>query len=298
MADINFDSVAFAGPGSVDAKTAADLLDDWLPQNLGAVYRPSRVPRKLATLNAVINWLESDDVLGENGTVGSDDLVASLVERQEAGDAATLVVLWPEEPGEEDLKLVKRAFDAGIAVKNLGGNGALDDLDMDEVFPPEPEAEPEAEAEEAGEVAETVAEAVTAVVGTGIAGALEQAIRAVVRDEIERLGHLPVSSTAREYVATADDTAKVARKLNGDDEPPFDGPTKPASTVFKKAPGGAGDDRIKYYVNEDGQYRKGNTRPRKDESVAMLSLEEIDDLVRRGLIADDKPGAARGRGRK
>jgi hypothetical protein len=328
MADVKYHSIALAGSGSVDAGTATKLLNDWLPKNLGATLRPGRIPRKQATLNAIVNWLElpndideggENDTLGPDGTKASEDLIADLLKlRDEDGDEVTLVYLLPEATEETpipeaELALLKAAFDAGITVKNLAGAGALDDIDPDEIFPPEPE--PEVPAEQVAEAAnewgkgvegnlpQDVTPAVAVALGAGfgptLAGLIEQFVRTIVQDELSK--HRPdVQQTERktDAVVAKDVIAATAARL-AEPKPPFD----PPFVSEAGATSSPDSERIKYYVTNDAQgnpvsYRKAQTRPRNGEDPIMLTLDEIDDLVQRGMIdesstADKKPTRSR-----
>lgn len=296
------ESFAFAGSGSVDAGNAAALLNDLLPEDpepgvpgVGAVYRPVRVPRTSTGLNTVVTWLEGE--LGKRGVIASDDLVASLLKSRKEGDNVSLVMVWPDEPDDEEKNLVLAARAEGIRVLSLGD--AVDDL----LWEPEPEPEPESAPATSGPTAAEVAAAETALpvleqLGADLARALTEIIRAVVRDELEKRS--PATATAK--TASNADVEKIAAKLSVPrmpskpaakaetvEELPFDGPHKPASTVFKSAPGADGDDRIKYWVNEDGKYRKaGSQRRRRGETEAYLTPAEVDELVRNGLVVDNK----------
>lgn len=266
-------SYAVWGTGEVDEGNAAALLDDYLPERIGAVYRPARVPRSNKSLSAVINWLESDDILGPKGTVPSDDLIASLLERQEGEihDHIELIVLWPADPSDDDKEFVTKARDAGIRVVSLGD--AIDDLAWE---PEQPAGAPGEAAEVPAPTEEIVKEATAKVTvalggdfGAILAGLLEQFVRGIVQDEIERK-------------LTAGPSAEP---------PPFNGPYKPADTVFVAGPANApadddGTEKFAFYVNEDGRYRKAKARPRKGEQRVMLTQTEIDRLGQQGHISD------------
>ena len=285
MADIKTASYAVAGTGEVDEGNAASLLDNHLPQHLGAVYRPQRVPRSNKSLSAVINWLESPDILGSNGTVASENLVEDLLARKTAGDDVTLIVVWPSEPGEDDLALAKAAFDAKIPVKNLAA--ALDDLIEDEVFPPPLPTKPEPQAEdtppfdppytntETGEVTEA-ADVVAAQLASHLTETLEQFIRRVVRQEMGKANGAEPATPAKTRKPRATRAAKPTELPDGaSSTPKFSGDNQ----------SGAGDEeKVAYYVNEDGEYRKAKTRPRRGETRVMLTLEEVDRLVEEGKI--------------
>jgi hypothetical protein len=293
LAKITLTSVAIAGSGEAADETLAALLDDQLPQKLGAVYRPIRIPRRLAALSSAISFLESPDMLGDpdepdkNFTVGTDDIIASLLARREEGDIIELYVLWPEEPDEDELKLVKAAFDNGIRVRNL--SAMLKDLDPDEVFPPEPEPEAtpaEAAADEAVEdtveaVTEAATQALEPVLGqlaSAIIGNLELFIRRVVRDELGKNGGVTAADVKTPTAAQA-----VAAVV----EPPFDPPFVPERSdgpvgSAEKAPG-----KVKYFYDKSkDRYRVAKFRPKTGEETVYLDEEEIGAVVRAGLVDD------------
>lgn len=271
MADIETASFAIAGNGEVDEGNAAALLDDYLPQKIGAVYRPERIPRSNAPLSAVVDFLESPDILGPKGTVPSADLVADLLKRRsDEGDARVeLIYLWPAEPTEEDKALVIAARDAGIRVVSI--TDAIDDLLWEPEKPAaeEPAAEPVAEQAAVAETTEKVMQHIDGDFGATISALLADFIRQIVREELN-----------------------AAATASGD-KPPFEGPYKPAGTLFQAAPAAPaadtddGTEKFAFYVNSDGRYRKAKTRPRKDETRVNLTQAEIDDLGQRGLI-DEK----------
>jgi hypothetical protein len=121
-----FKSYALWGTGEVDNRASVALLEDYLPkEGLGAIIHPTSVGR--GSLRSVVNWLEGDDQLGENGTIGSDDLVRDLLEiRAEEGDDLVFIALWPTNPTKEDIALVESAMASGIPVLDLCA--ALDEL--------------------------------------------------------------------------------------------------------------------------------------------------------------------------
>lgn len=284
MAEIDVASFAFYGSGEVDLENATTLLDEYLPQSIGAALRPARIPRNNKPLSSLVDWLESPDILGENGTIPAADLVAELVKRRdvEHHSRVELLVLWPAEPTEQDKALVTEARAAGIKVVSIGD--ALDDL----LWEPEVEevAEPEDEAVE--EVAETVAsaedvESLVNAMGKFFGQALEPVLRAIARDELRRHLATTTASTAAP-VADKASVEAVAAKLSGekpkaDAGPPFDPP-------FKSA-GDAEPARTAYWMSEDGNYRKKTGRRRKGETEALLTLSEESSLAASGKITDD-----------
>jgi hypothetical protein len=295
LAKITRTSVAIAGSGEAADETIASLLDDQLPQKLGAVFRPNRMPRHLKALHSARAWLESPDVLDENGTVGTDDIIESLLsfrkgdgsEENPGGDTLELYMLWPEEPTEDELALVKAAFDNDIRVRNL--SAMLKDLDPDEIFPPapEPEATPaEAAADEAVEdtveaVTEAATQALEPVLGqlaSAIIGNLELFIRRVVRDELGKNGGVTAADVK---------TPTAAKAVAAVVEPPFDPPFVPERSdgpvgSAEKAPG-----KVKYFYDKSkDRYRVAKFRPKTGEETVYLDEEEIGAVVRAGLVDD------------
>jgi hypothetical protein len=135
-----YTSVALWGSGETDIRAATALLNDYLPEKIGSVLRPETVGR--GSLRSVVNWLEGDDQLGENGTVGTPDVVSSLLELEDSeGDDIVLITLWPVSPSREDILLADSAVASGIPVLDLCA--ALDELiitdDMREAANPAPE---------------------------------------------------------------------------------------------------------------------------------------------------------------
>lgn len=291
MAKIALTSVAIAGSGEASDETLAGLLDDQLPQKLGAVFRPNRMPRHLRALHSARAWLESPDVLGANGTVGTDDIIESLLSRRNGdgseenpgSDTVELYVLWPEEPSEDEVKLVKGAFDNGIRVRNL--SAMLQDLDPDEVFPPGPEDEEETAEILAGEtameaIAEGEAHALPRVNDDGLLAGLTSFITKLVYD-IAREEGWPVGGKV-ETVAK-----EVAAKVEGKPpfDPPFVEPKTPDGTALgtpEKAPG-----KVKYFYDKaNDRYRVAKFRPKAAEETVYLTEEEIEQVVRAGLVTD------------
>lgn len=298
---ITHTSVAFTGTGPIDEGNAVALLNDYLPQALGAVFRPTRVPRSNKSLSAVVAWLEDELKTpdGKSGLIPTDDPVASLVgRRDDNGDDIVLIYLWPEEPSDEDMELVTKARAEDIRVMSL--TDALDDL-LWEPEPVEPEAEPAAEqgppwdenADAQPGLQEQLSAAAQAVAGT-FAQQLEATIREIVRDEIARLAAERGIAAPDAEPATARGKAsksaapKAASKPKGTDEINDSGGTV-LSPKFQGASGGSDseDDKITYYMSEEGRYRKAKSRPRRGEQRVPLTPAEVDDLVAKGLV-DDK----------
>lgn len=114
-------STAYAGSAPIKEENAVGLLNNFLPDKLGWVFIPERVPRKLTGLKTVIAFLESE--VGDDGTIPVADPIKALLDKREAeGDDLALIMLFDPE-SEEDVALAKRAFDAGIKVYDLAAAG-------------------------------------------------------------------------------------------------------------------------------------------------------------------------------
>lgn len=306
MPDIKRTSVAFYGSGTVNDETAVDLIANWLPKSLGAVYRPTRVPRRNATLNGLITWLESEpdddkgplgDTLGKDGTVGVDNLIDALLARRGHGDDIVIVAAWPDEPSEEDLALVQRAKDEGILVKNLAA--ALDDLELPEDAPgvlEEPEAPVVPESATGVEAVPSTPYANEALIGAW-AAFTTNIIYSVLRKE----GLLPgtpaataTKATAKAETADAPANVRPARKTraprtarsaaaaDSSEAPPFDRPYVGDEEVDV-----TNVDKTKYYMSPDGMYRKAKTRPADGEEAVWLTAAEVADAFMAGTIVKE-----------
>lgn len=128
---------ALWGGGHLDPKNAAVLLDEYIPDNVGTVYRPNRITRDQAGLKAALNWFESPDFLGEGGAVATTDPIESLLaDHEQNGDEVFLLALWPEEPTEDDFAFIEYAQNSGITVLDL--SRAMDELDLSVYTRPAP----------------------------------------------------------------------------------------------------------------------------------------------------------------
>lgn len=311
MAPITHSSYAFAGTGPIDEGNAVALLNDYLPQALGAVLRPTRVPRSNKPLSAVVSWLEAE--LGQDAVLASDDLVAALAERLEMGDSATLVMLWPEEPSDEEKDLVTTARAADIHVVSLGD--AIDDLLWEPEAPAEPATEDgppwetEAPAAAAAEEPAPGIQGVTPVLAQQLAvvvlSTLEALIRDVARDEFHKLvvangtrqDAAPAEAPKAEKPAAKAPAAKPGVRGSRAAKTPVeipDGGEKPAGRGPVAAPKFSGsaaasdsdEPTTAYYVNEDGQYRKAKTRPRRGETRVGLTAAEVAEAVAAGTMTE------------
>lgn len=150
-----FMTYALWGTGDITPENATALLDEYIPENVGTIYRPERITRDQKGLRTALDWFESPDFLGEGGAVPSTDLVQSLTfDRDTQGDEVYLLALWPEVPGHEDFDFIESVQANGITVLDLAR--ALDELDLSLYSRPEPTKEEKAEARaEAREAAKT-----------------------------------------------------------------------------------------------------------------------------------------------
>lgn len=143
--DEGFVTYALWGTGELAPENATALLEEYIPDNVGTVYRPERVLREHKGLRTALDWFESPDFLGVGGAVASTDLVQSLVDdRDKNGDEVFLLALWPEKPGHEDFDFIELVQQSGVTVFDL--SRALDELDLSLYSRPEPTKEEKAEA--------------------------------------------------------------------------------------------------------------------------------------------------------
>jgi hypothetical protein len=331
-----YTSVALWGNGEADTRAASALLEDFLPKKLGSVLRPESIGR--GSLRAVINWIEGDDQLGENGTIASPDLLAGLLELSRTeGDEVLLVVLWPGAPTKEDIAFAESFLSEGIPVLDLCA--ALDELvitdEMREAADPTPvpekpkrltkaqkeeaarlEAESQAMVVLESEIAKAakIAEDINSQVQEPLSEtALLNAIREIVREEIRYALEIrdmeegvPVPVTDAEKVEdlreevtrlAKEERAKGRRGFAGAISVRFPEPTEfdPAKYSADGDPEGYGnygppfdgpytDGALGYYMNDDGQYRRANGKPRRGETKVMLTPDEAAILRAAGQL--------------
>lgn len=272
MAEHRPSSFAFGGTGDAHPENFTPLLDAFLPEDpepgvsgIGAVYRPTRVPRASYGLGKVVTWLETE--LGKRNVQASDDLIGSLLHRREQGDDVTLVMVWPDEPDDDDQKLVLHARDYDIRVVDL--NGALDDLTWEPEQPEEPATEAEAVEVFAAVALAKMSELVPDDVVDAFLVASRAFITAIAVEVYEqRSGAVP--STAQ---AIAERLPDDVASPKDESHPPFDGPYKDPS-----------EPKTAYFANPDGRYRVARARPRKGEERVLLTQAEIDALEAKSLI--------------
>jgi hypothetical protein len=129
MNDTTYTSYGIWGSGKVDPGNADALLRDFIAEDLGTVYRPTRVPRSHSGLKTVIDWFEDEELLGPGGldSNATDDMLGDLMANHKVdGDDTVLIALWPGEPTAEDTEYVRAFLEAGVRVVDLCQ--ALDDL--------------------------------------------------------------------------------------------------------------------------------------------------------------------------
>lgn len=145
MEETRATTYALWGLGELSPENAKALLDEYIAENVGAVYRPERVTREHQGLRTALAWFEAPEFLGDGGAMPSTDLVASLLnEREDNGDEVYLLALWPEVPTHEDFNFIEAAQRDGITVLDL--SRAMDELDLTLYSRPEPTKEEKAEA--------------------------------------------------------------------------------------------------------------------------------------------------------
>jgi hypothetical protein len=143
---------ALWGRGDCTVENAKALLEEYIPDNVGTIYRPERIDRDHRGLRTALDWFEHPDFLGEGGALASTDLVQSLTfDRDTQGDEVYLLALWPENPTHEEFDFIEAVQAAGITVFDL--SRALDELDLSLYSRPEPTKEEKAEARAAAKAA-------------------------------------------------------------------------------------------------------------------------------------------------
>jgi len=122
-------TTAYAGHADITAENAGALLDQFLPKDppdgdgLGLVFIPERIPRLMKGLKTTVEWLEGE--VGKDGTIPTQDLVASLLSRREFEDDGEtqhndlMLFLLFDPENEDDVALANAAHDAGIPIRNL-----------------------------------------------------------------------------------------------------------------------------------------------------------------------------------
>jgi hypothetical protein len=139
---------ALWGRGDLAPENAVKLLEEYIPDNVGTVYRPEVVDREHQGLRNALDWFEAPEFLGEGGAVPTTDIVQSLLaDRENNGDEVYLLALWPAEATHEEFDFIELVQNSGITVFDL--SRALDELDLSLYSRPEPTKEEKAEAKAA-----------------------------------------------------------------------------------------------------------------------------------------------------
>lgn len=295
---------ALWGRGDLSEESAKALLEEYIPDNVGTVYRPDVVDRNHQGLRTALAWFESDEFLGDGGAVPTIDIVESLLaDRNNNGDEVALLALWPAEPSHEDFDFIESVQASGITVFDL--SRALDELDLSLYSRPAPTAEEKAEAKAAAaaekkprgrprklsDVAKEEDEGVTTfptsgplttnseseivvnpekvqITATPDPKELREMVRVTTGDQLLAAIDAYVESKVVEILARHNlEQAAKAEDATKDDRPPFDGPY-------------VGEDTKPYYRNlTTGATRPATgAKPRKGEVVVNLTEAEIADL--------------------
>lgn len=288
-----FKTYALWGMGELTPENASALLEEYIPDNVGTVYRPERITRDQKGLRNALDWFESPDFLGPNGTLVSTDLIASLEsDRDVHGDEVYLLALWPEVPGHEDFNFVESVQQHGITVLDL--SRAMDELDLSLYSRPEPTKEEKAVARaEAAAAKKATAKRpvkklsdvtpeqeplpVTTVDESGHVQTRYESLDAVsrvIKDEIELWRRVEETKAAfdqalKEYMETV--TVSMIPVREGvearEERPPFEGPF-------------VGEDTQPYYWSKSSDtYRPAIGKPKRGEIVVNLSLEEATEKM-------------------
>lgn len=307
---------ALWGGGHLDPKNAAVLLDEYIPDNVGTVYRPARITRDQAGLKAALNWFESPDFLGEGGAVATTDPIESLVaDHEQNGDEVFLLALWPEEPTEDDFAFIEYAQNSGITVLDL--SRAMDELDLSVYTrpgPPKPAKEdmPKEEAKPATRrrrtTKATASTAETTAVPAEVAAEptsaptveenpvvpVEVPVPEVDQREIELQLRVANAYMALGAVQQAYTEAMIELSLYRRDKAlgteiraVLEQDMREDVVFHSDVPFDGpyvGVDTKTYYRNKDGYMRPAEGKPRRGELTVELTAQEIQDYTISGLI--------------
>lgn len=272
---------ALWGTGELAPENATALLEEYVPDNVGTVYRPVEVGRDKPGLRNALDWFESPDFLGDGGAVPSTDLVQSLLDdRANNGDEVYLLALWPEVPQHEDFDFIQTVQNSGITVIDL--SRAWTELDLTLFSRPEPTAEEKAEAKAAAKaeraprtrkklsddvpeqetlplvVPEKAMEATEAPASsTFLAENLFVALKAYIDEQIQLGIKAAIASAGITIVVGNGNPVDVPVE----DRPPFDPPY-------------VGEDTKAYFVGSTGKYRPADGKPRRGEIVINMTDDE------------------------
>jgi hypothetical protein len=302
MTEEAYMTYALWGAGYLDAKNAKALLEEYIPDNVGTVYRPERITRDQAGLRTALAWFESPEFLGEGGAVPTTDPIQSLLDdRDYNGDEVYLLALCPANPTHEDVNFLERAQNEGITVFDL--SRALDEVDLS--LPayqrPEPtkeekaEAKAEAKAEVKKPTRRRTREPVAEAEGAGVLDGLKEDLIADVpanvlvpeisnehvayalasmnlMDAIDKYVEAKMVHVLSRYGITINLEAPPAPTAETAERPPFDGPYVDVDTES-------------YYRSKTGYYRLATgSKPRAGEILENLTAEQVADFKISGLI--------------
>ena len=282
---------ALWGRGDITPENAKALLEAYIPDNVGTVYRPERIDREHRGLRTALNWFEHPDFLGEGGALASTDIIQSLTfDRNTQGDEIYLLALWPEDPTHEEFDFIAAVQNEGITVFDL--SRALDELDLSLYSRPEPTKEEKAEARAATRAAKTgggthgrtstrklsdiaaeegearEAEATQEVVTKPAQEAAQEEVSPPVQGWDEDLAATMFAGIRNYIDAMVRDAVTLALATTPElvettDRPPFDGPFVGVDTTMY------------YWRKSAGTYRlAGDTKPKRGEQIVNLTPEQ------------------------
>jgi hypothetical protein len=290
-------TTAYAGNGAVTAANVQAGLDVFLPNDLGLVIIPEKAGRRPlpAGLRNVVAWLEKE--VGTEGTIPVPDVVTALLDRAEYDedgdthhDDLALVMAYDPD-NDDDVKLARRAFDAGIRVVDLCQ--AADDIllaDAPVIFdapvtddtPPWEEPAP---APDPVDVAGQIADAAAA--GVAAAEALREPAPDVV---VASPGQgvtvaLTLSQDAISALASAIAASLGLPVAAPQDEAPEPGPAT-VHQLHPETPGTQPEGTRAYYYNERNcTYRPARGKARDGEEKVFLTDQGVEEIRKRKLLA-------------
>lgn len=297
-------TTAYAGSADSTPENIAAMLDVFLPDNLGMVYIPARVPRFQAGLKKVLSWLQGE--VGEAGTIPADDLIEAMLQRNDpavikADEARTgpddlvLVMLFDPER-EDDVTLAQRAIEAGIRVVDLAAAG--DDLALDDAvitFQEEEDAAQEAAGEAPpfegghpiGEPLPTPGQQVQRAQDAGLAAAAAHQVPAAGPGVILNIQ----LNIAPEHVATL--AAAIVQAMGISAVSTMEATEVQAGTGLATVTpihGVAGEEappntKAYYYDSAKGTYRPARGKTRENETKVHLTVAEIKEISDNQLLA-------------
>jgi hypothetical protein len=279
---------ALWGRGQLSQESAKALLEEYIPEDVGTIYRPDVVDRQHQGLRTALAWFEDPEFLGDGGAVPTVDIIASLVhDRDNNGDVVTLLALWPDEPTHEEFDFIESVQNSGITVLDL--SRALDFLDLSLYSRPVPTKEEKAEVRAAAsadkkprgrprKLSDVAKEETDGVTTFPTSGPLTTESKSVPEAELRET----IRNGAGEVLLAAIDMyveqkvveilarynlEQAAKAADAEDRPPFDGPYVDPNAK-------------QYYKNlTTGNIRPATGKPRKGEVVVNLTDEEYNKAI-------------------